>query len=117
MTAREYFACSGLLAAFALAVVNAGCTRTAIVKDEAAVSAVVANARKAEGKWCDIDARACGVYFDAVKAGLLAEDSKAELACAASAGICSLNASGAAGMGGMGGTPGAAGMSSAAGSK
>lgn len=94
MTAREFFGCSGLLAALALAVVNTSCTNPPTVGEVKAAAAKVASAvqdaRDAADATCDKAVPACAVYFDAVRAGLVPDDDRAELACAKANGVCAL---------------------------
>jgi hypothetical protein len=93
VTAREFFGCVGLLAAFALAVVNASCTPDQIRKVEHTadkVTTIVQAARDAGDKSCDKAVPSCSVYADAVRAGLVRDDDRAELACAKVATVCAL---------------------------
>lgn len=100
MTAREFFGCVGLLAAFGVAVVNGGCTPDAARKVEHTidkVESVVQAARDAGDKGCDRAVPACSVYFDAVKTGLVHDDDRAEIACAKVSSVCALLDAGAGG--------------------
>ena len=62
------------------------------------VTAVIGQARNAGNKACDVAVPACSAYYDAVRAGLVHDDDRAELACAKASNVCALlDASGAGG--------------------
>lgn len=90
LTVRTLFACIGLLWLAFYVITQPGCTQPPKMPPLAKVAAAVQSARDASEKTCDKSIAACGVYFEAVKAGLVPEDDRAELACAKTHEVCAL---------------------------
>jgi len=98
VTVRNFVSACGWLVALVIAITQYGCATTPKVPtaDEvrAKVHAIVEHARAATGESCEKALPACAAYYEAVKAGLVPDDDRAEVACAGVATVCEL-ASGA----------------------